>query len=137
MTDGELKKILTDAKTIAVVGASNNPERPSYGVMKVLIAAGYRVIPVNPKESEILGLRVAPSLAAIPEPVDIVDVFRRSEDTPGIAEEAVKIGAKVLWLQLGVESEEAAAKARAGGLEVVMNRCIAATRQRLFQPPVE
>ncbi len=131
MTDPELKKILDETRTIAIVGASSNPERASYGIMKILLDAGYRVIPVNPKETEVHGVTAAPSLSAITEPVDVVDVFRKSEDTPAIADEAVKIGAKVLWLQLGIENEEAATKARAGGLQVVMNTCMGATWKRL------
>jgi predicted CoA-binding protein len=133
MSDDELKKILTETKTIAVVGASSNPEKPSHGIVKTLLAAGYRVIPVNPKETEVLGQKAVGSLSEIGEPVDIVDVFRKAEDTPAIADEAVKIGAKVLWLQLGIENEEAAAKARAGGLTAVMNTCIGATWKRLFK----
>lgn len=133
MTDEQLKKILDDSRTIAIVGASSNPERPSYGVMKILLDAGYHVIPVNPKETEVLGVKAAPSLSAITEPVDVVDVFRKAEDTPAIADEAVKIGAKVLWLQTGVSNDEAAAKAKAGGLEVVMNTCMGSTWKRLHR----
>lgn len=133
--DQDLIKILTDAKTIAIVGASANPERPSHGIMKRMLAAGYHVIPVNPRETEVLGQRAVASLAEIHEPIDIVDVFRKSEDAPGIADEAVQAKAKVLWLQLGVESEDAAAKARAGGLTVIMNACIGATHARLHVPP--
>ena len=101
-SNDELKQILTSAKTIAMVGASGNPDKASHGIMQKLQSVGYKVIPVNPKETEILGERAYPSLLDIPEPVDIVDVFRRSEDTPGVADDAVKIGAKVLWLQSGV-----------------------------------
>lgn len=132
MTDAELKKILDETKTIAIVGASGNPDKPSYGIMKTLLDAGYRVIPVNPKEKEIHGVPAVASLAEIGEPVDVVDVFRKAEDTPAIADEAVAIGAKVLWLQLGISNDEAAAKARAGGLQVVMNTCIGATWKRLI-----
>lgn len=134
-TDDEMREILVEAKTIAIVGASNNPERPSYGIMKRLLDAGYRVIPVNPKETEVLGQRAVASLSDITEKVDIVDVFRRSEDTPPIADEAVKIGAKVLWLQLGVTNDDAAARALAGGLTVIMNTCIGATHRRLQIQP--
>jgi predicted CoA-binding protein len=133
--DDALRGILTDAKTIAMVGASNNPDRASHGIMKQLLAAGYRVIPVNPKESEVLGQRAVASLTDIEEPVDIVDVFRKSEDTPPIADEAAKIGAKTLWLQLGVASEETAARALKAGLGIVMDTCIGATHARLRIPP--
>ena len=129
--DPELKQLLTDATTIAVVGASSNPEKASYGIVQKLQKAGYRVIPVNPRETEILGERSYPSLADVPGLIDIVDVFRRAEDTPGIADEAVTIGAKALWLQTGIVSEEAAARARAGGLVVVMDACIGATHSLL------
>ncbi len=130
-SDHELKDILTHAHTIAIVGASSNPERASYGIMEKLQHDGYKVIPVNPRESEILGEKVYPSLAEIPVKVDIVDVFRRAEDTPAIADEAVQIGAKTLWLQSGIASEDAAKRAKAGGLHVVMDACIGATHSML------
>lgn len=130
-TDNELRTLLSTSHTIAVVGASSNHDRPSYGVMKILMGAGFKVIPVTPREPRILGRTTYPTLADIPEPVDIVDVFRRAEDTPAIADEAVKIGAKALWLQLGITSEEAATRARAGGLAVVMDLCIGKTTLRL------
>lgn len=133
MTDPELKKILDDAKTIAIVGASANPDKPSYGVMKTLQDAGYRVIPVNPKETAIHGVPAVASLADVTVPVDIVDVFRRPEDTPAIADEAVKIGAKVLWLQLGISNDEAGARATSGGLTFVQDTCIGATWKRLHR----
>jgi predicted CoA-binding protein len=134
-TDDELRALLTSARTIAMVGASANPERPSHGIMKQLLGAGYRVIPVNPKETEVLGQPAVASLADIAEPVDIVDVFRRSEDTPAIADEAVALGAKALWLQLGVSNDDAAARATAGGLTVIMNKCIGATHRALRIAP--
>ena len=133
-SDPELKQLLTDATTIAVVGASANPEKASHGIMQQLQRAGYRVIPVNPKEAEILGERSYPSLIDVPERIDIVDVFRRAEDTPGIADEAVTIGAKALWLQSGIVNEDAAARATAGGLTVVMDACIGATHSQLGVP---
>jgi predicted CoA-binding protein len=123
-SDAELKQLMVDAATIAVVGASNNPERASHGIMRKLQSVGYHVIPVNPRETEVLGEHAYPSLLDIPVPIDIVDVFRRSEYTPSIADEAVKIGAKALWLQSGIENEEAAARAKAGGLMVVMDTCL-------------
>jgi len=133
-SDQALKQLLTDATTIAMVGASSNPDKASHGIMQKLQRAGYRVIPVNPKETEILGERSYPSLVDIPERIEIVDVFRRAEDTPGIADEAVTIGAKALWLQAGIVSEEAAARAKKGGLIVVMDLCIGATHSLLRVP---
>ena len=130
-TESELKELLERASTIAIVGASSQPAKPSHEIMQKLLAAGYRVIPVNPRETEVLGQRAHASLETIVEKVDIVDVFRRAEDTPPIAEEAVKIGAKVLWLQSGISSEEAAEKAKAGGMTVVMDLCIGSTHSRL------
>src|SRR3954464_12239043 len=132
--DQELKQLLTDATTIAMVGASSNPEKASHGIMQKLQRAGYRVIPVNPKESEILGERSYPSLLDVPERIDIVDVFRRAEDTPSIADDAGKIGAKALWLQTGISSDDAAARAEKGGLKVVMDACIGATHAMLGIP---
>jgi uncharacterized protein len=133
-SDDELKALLTNATTIAMVGASSNPDKASHGIMQKLQKAGYKVIPVNPRESEILGERSYPSLIDIPERVDIVDVFRRAEDTPTIADEAVTIGAKALWLQTGIVNEDAAARAEAGGLKVVMDLCIGATHSLLQVP---
>ena len=125
--DEALRDLLASARTIAMVGASANPHRPANGVMKFLLRRGFHVVPVSPSEREILGEKAYPSLAAIPDAVDIVDVFRRAEATPAIADEAVAIGARALWLQLGIVSEEAARRAAAGGLTVVMDRCIAET----------
>ena len=130
-TDDELRAILSTSRTIAVVGASSKRDRASHGVMKILMAAGFNVIPVTPREERILGRTSYPTLADIPEHVDIVDVFRRAEETPEIADEAAKMGAKVLWLQLGIASEEAAARARAAGLTVIMDLCIGKTTSRL------
>ena len=134
-SDAELKQLLTDATTIAVVGASSNSDKTSHGIMQKLQSVGYRVIPVNPHETEVLGERSYPSLIDVPERIDIVDVFRRAEDTPEIADEAVTIGAKALWLQTGIVSEDAAARARAGGLTVVMDACIGATHSLLRVAP--
>ena len=133
-SDDELKQLLTDATVIAMVGASSNPDKASHGIMQKLQSVGYRVIPVNPRETEILGERSFPSLLDVPERVDIVDVFRRAEDTPGIADEAVTIGAKALWLQTGIVNEDTAARATAGGLMVVMDACIGATHSLLRVP---
>jgi predicted CoA-binding protein len=130
-----LKRLLVDARTIAMVGASSSPERPSNGIMRRLLAAGYHVIPVNPNETEVLGQRAYPSLEAITEPVDIVNVFRRSEYTPPLADDAAKIGAKAIWLQLGVANEDTAKRAKDAGLIVVMDKCIGATHLALGIPP--
>jgi len=132
--DAELRRLLTDARTIAVVGASSSPDRPSHGIFGRLLAAGYRVIPVNPNESLVQGQKAYASLRDIPEPVDIVDVFRRPEHTPAIADDAVAIGAKVLWLQSGIWNDEAAVRAGAAGLVVVMDECIGVAHSRLRVP---
>jgi len=127
-----LRHILREAKVIAVVGLSADWFRPSYFAAKYMQEHGYRVIPVNPKYPEILGEKCYRSLCDIHQPVDIVDVFRKTADVLPIAEDAVKIGAKVLWQQLGVRNEEAAAKARAAGLQTVMDRCVKIEHGRLF-----
>ncbi len=121
--DDLITRILSESHTIAVVGLSPDPERDSYEVAAYLQAHGYRIIPVNPNAAEILGERCYAALRDIPEPVDLVDVFRRPEATPAIAAATVAIGAKALWLQLGIVNNEAAAIARAGGVDVVMDRC--------------
>ncbi len=121
--DHSIDRILA-MSTIAVVGISPKEERASNEVARYLLEHGYRIIPVNPVQEEILGLKCYPNLAAIDEPVDVVDVFRRPEHCPPIAEEAVAIGAKALWLQLGIVSDEAARVAAAGGLLVVMDHCL-------------
>jgi len=133
-TDDELRQLLTDATTIAMVGASSDPKKASHGIMHKLQRAGYRVIPVTPKEREIHGERTYASLRDVPMRIDIVDVFRRAEDAPAIADDAVAVGAKALWLQTGIVSEEAAARAKKGGLVVVMDACIGATHSRLQIP---
>lgn len=131
-TDTRLKELLEQARTIAVVGLSANEERPSHGVARYLKKQGYRVIPVNPAVQEVLGERAYAALEDIPEPVDIVDVFRKSEDVPPIAESAVKIGAKVLWQQEGVTSEEAANIAAKAGMEVITDCCIKIAHRKLL-----
>ena len=130
----ELRKLLTEARTIAMVGASSSPDKPSNGIMRKLQSAGYRVIPVNPRETEVLEQKAYPSLRDIPEKVDIVDVFRRAEDTPAIADEAVAIGAKAIWLQSGISNEETARRAQAGGLLAVMDACIGVEHSLLQIP---
>ena len=126
-----IEEMLREAKTIAIVGLSGDPEKPSHGIAKALQHYGYRVIPVNPKETEVLGEKAYAGLGEIPMKIDIVNVFRRAEQTPPIAAEAVAIGAKVLWLQSGIVNEEAAVIARAGGLAVVMDRCIMVEHRKL------
>jgi predicted CoA-binding protein len=133
--DTEIRQLLASATTIAVVGASSNPERPSNNVMRRLQQLGYRVIPVNPNETQVLGEKAYASLADVPISVDIVDVFRRAEYTPAVADDAVKVHAKTLWLQQGVWNEEAAAHAKAGGLTVIMDACIAVEVAVLQVPP--
>ncbi len=130
--DARLKELLVQARTIAVVGLSANEERASHRVARYLKEQGYRVIPVNPAVQEVLGEKAYAALEDIPEPVDIVDVFRKSEDVPPIAESAVKIGAKVLWQQEGITSEEAANFAAKAGLEVVMDCCLKLVHQKLL-----
>ena len=134
-TDDELKQIYADTKTIAVVGASNDPKKAGHNIPAYLQTQGYKIIPVNPKGGEMFGESVRTSLADIDEQIDVVDVFRPSEETPAIAREAVAAGAKVLWLQTGIQSEEAEKIARDGGLTVVMNTCMGATHRRLGLGP--
>ncbi|MBI4259964.1 MAG: CoA-binding protein [Actinobacteria bacterium] len=129
--DRELRALLGDARTIAVVGLSSKPWRESNSVARYLQARGYRIVPVNPKETEVLGERAYPSLLDVPDPVDVVDVFRRAEHAPEVARQAVRIGARALWLQLGIVSEEARRIAEEGGLEVVMGVCIRSEHARL------
>src|ERR1700761_5637192 len=133
-SDADLRHLLENTKTIALVGASPKPNRPSYGVMAYLQRSGYRVIPVNPVAAgtTILGETVYGTLVEIKEPIDMVDVFRRAEDTPPVAEEAVAAGAKSLWLQLDIANDEAAKIATEGGLDVVMDRCTAIEIGRLL-----
>jgi len=132
--DRDLAQLLASASTIAVVGASSNPDRSSYGITARLLQLGYTVIPVNPNETSVLGQKAYPTLSDVPVPIDIVDVFRRAEYTPAIADEAVKVRAGTLWLQEGVRNEDAAARAEAGGLTVVMDACIATVHAMLRVP---
>ncbi|HMM48189.1 MAG TPA: CoA-binding protein [Miltoncostaeaceae bacterium] len=122
----DIKDILTTYKRVAVVGASPKPDRPSHEVMEYLIAAGYDVIPVNPRAEEVLGIPCAKNLAeaAARGPLEIVDIFRRSEDIPPVVDEAIAAGAKVVWMQLGIRNAQAAATARAAGLQVVEDHCM-------------
>jgi predicted CoA-binding protein len=130
--DTGLSRVMTDCKTIAVVGMSVNEDRPSNRVARYLLSNGYTVIPVNPGPKEILGLTCYPDLALIPVPVDMVDVFRKPEDVEPIAAEAVRIGAKCLWLQLGVINEAAIALADKAGLDIVVDRCVKIEHARLL-----
>lgn len=127
----ELAQILSTYKTVAVVGLSSRPDRPSHSVPAYLQGQGYRIIPVNPTLSEALGERAYASLSEVPEAVDIVQVFRRSEDVPPVVVDAIAIGAKVVWMQAGIVNEPAAAQARAAGLQVVMDTCMGATHRAL------
>ena len=133
MEDRELRTLLGDARTVAVVGLSSKPHRPSLGVASYLQNHGYRIVPVNPNESEVLGERAYASLTDVPAepPIDVVDVFRRPEETPAVARDAVAAGAKVLWLQEGIVNDEAYRIADEAGLDVIMGVCIKKTKERL------
>jgi predicted CoA-binding protein len=131
-SDQTLKDILLSTKTIASVGLSSNPEKVSYGVGAYLLEQGFNVIPVNPTASEILGEKAYPDLESIPEEIDVVQVFRRPEDVPPVVDAAIKAGAKVVWMQLGIVNDEAAQAAKEAGLQVIMDRCMRAEHQRLI-----
>jgi len=126
-----IAEILQSARTIAVVGLSSKRYRPSYGVSEYMQRAGYRIIPVNPQETEVLGERCYPDLDAVPEAIDIVDIFRRAEYVPEIVEAAIRKGATTIWMQEDVVHEDAARRAREAGLDVVMDRCILKEHRRL------
>lgn len=130
-TDDEILEILTGAKTIAVVGFSSKPERPSHRVAKFLEDAGYRIYPINPNIEEALGEKVYASLEEVPAGIDIVDIFRASDKVLPVVEAAIRVGARVVWMQEGVVNEEAARKAREAGLKVVMDRCTMQEYRRL------
>jgi uncharacterized protein len=136
LPDGEkaaadtILEILKKYKTIAVVGLSSNPSRPSFGVTEYLHNAGYRIIPVNPNETEVLGEKSYARLEDVPERIEIVNVFRRSENVPPVVESAIRVGAKVVWMQLGVENAAGAERARAAGLIVVEDACILVEHRR-------
>lgn len=132
-TDTDLKRLFETVRTIAVVGCSPKPERPGHYVAKYLQDLGYRIIPVNPGQTEILGEKCYASLRDIPEPVDMVDCFRRAEDIPPVVEDAIAIGAKFVWMQLGIVNEEAAKRALEAGIEVVMDQCPKIDYPRLFR----
>ncbi|HEY7303126.1 MAG TPA: CoA-binding protein [Bryobacteraceae bacterium] len=132
MSDREITEILRSAKTIAVVGLSSKPGRASFGVSRFLQRQGFRVIPVNPNEKEVLGEHAYPSLTQVPVPIDIVNIFRRPARVPGVVEDALQKGARCIWMQEGVINEEAARRAEAAGIPVVMDRCILKESARLL-----
>jgi predicted CoA-binding protein len=133
-TDDEIRDLFNSAKSIAVVGLSSKRNRPSFGVARFLLSAGYRIIPVNPNETEVHGEKTYASLDDIPKDirVDIVDIFRRSEEVPEVVEAAIRIGARAVWMQEGVVHEAAAARARKAGLFVIMDHCILKEHRRLM-----
>ncbi len=132
-TQADLAALLRSSRVIAVVGLSNSPLRPSHGVAEYLQHRGYRIIPVNPREAEVLGEKSYPDLDQVPEKVDIVDIFRRSEFVAPVVEAAIRIGARAVWMQEGVVHHDAAARAREAGLVVVMDRCILKEHLRLLR----
>ena len=133
-SDKAMKEILLSARTIASVGLSSNQEKESYWIVSYLKEQGYRIIPVNPTATEIMGEKVYPDLESIPDKVDVVQVFRKPEDVPPVVDSAIKIGAKVVWMQEGIRHEGAAQKARDAGLQVVMDACMRATHRSLIGP---
>src|SRR5215207_7162190 len=130
--DQMLKDILLSAKTIASVGLSSNRAKESCGIVEYLKGQGYHIIPVNPTTSEVLGEKAYPDLTSVPEKIDVVQVFRKPEDVPPVVDDAIRAGAKVVWMQEGIVNEEAAQKARAAGLQVVMDACMRVTHRRLI-----
>lgn len=132
MTDEQLKRILEGARVVATVGLSANPGKPSHAIPRYLMEQGYRVIPVNPTITEVLGEKAYAELTDIPDKVDVVQLFRPSEAVPPFVDQAIQIGAKVVWMQEGISNEDAAATARAAGLEVVMDRCMKVEHRRLI-----
>jgi len=130
--DRTMRDILLSTKTIASVGLSSNTEKESYWIASYLKDQGYHVIPVNPTATEILGEKAYPDLESVPEKIDVVQVFRKPEDVMPVVEDAIKVGAKVVWMQEGIVNEEAAQKAREAGLQVVMDACMRATHRRLI-----
>ena len=127
-----LRRILLRSRTLAVVGLSAQWHRPSYFAAKYMRDHGYRIFPVNPRYDEVLGQRCYPDLRSVPEPIDIVDCFRKAEEIPAIADAAIAVGAKVLWMQLGIVDDESAQRASAAGLDVVMNRCVKIEHARIL-----
>jgi predicted CoA-binding protein len=132
MNDAQIAELLRQAKTIAVVGLSSNRMRASFGVSRFLQRQGYRIIPVNPNETEVLGERAYPSLQDVPEDLDIIDIFRRSEKVSEVVDQALQKGTRCIWMQEGIVNHAAAQKAESGGIPVVMNRCILKELARLL-----
>ncbi|MBI4199960.1 MAG: CoA-binding protein [Chloroflexi bacterium] len=132
MNDQRIRELLEATRTIASVGLSSNPERPSFGVASYLKKQGYRVIPVNPGVERLLGEQAYPDLLSVPDKIDVVQVFRRSEDVPPIVQQAIQVGARAVWMQEGITNEAAAREARAAGLQVVMDRCMREEHRRLL-----
>jgi uncharacterized protein len=132
VNDAEIKEILLSARTIATVGFSTNPERPGYYVPEYMMLKGYRVIPVNPLINEVQGQKAYPDLLGIPDKVDLVQIFRPPAEAPAIVEQAIKIGAKVIWMQIGATNRDAAAVAQTAGLSVVMDKCMMIEHKRLI-----
>ncbi len=128
----EIRALLLRVKNIAVVGLSPQPDRPSFGVSQVMQTAGYRIIPVRPGITEVLGEKVYPDLASVPEPIDLVDVFRKAEDVDAVVDEAIALKLPAIWIQLGIINEAAAERARAAGMFVVMNKCLKVEWRRVF-----
>lgn len=133
-SDKEMKEILLTTKVIASVGLSGNQQKESYGIAAYLKAQGYQLVPVNPTATEILGEKAYPDLEAVPVKIDVVQVFRKPEDVPAVVEDAIKVGARVVWMQEGIVNEDAAKRAREAGLQVVMDACMRATHRRLIGP---
>ena len=136
-TNADIDRVLAKYHVVAMVGASDNPERPSHRVASFLKDHGFRVIPVNPNLDSVAGEKAYPDLASIPEPVEVVDIFRRPEDVPPVMEQAIAIGAEVVWMQEGVVNEKAAARAREAGLTVIMDHCMRKELIRLLGLPDE
>jgi predicted CoA-binding protein len=132
VSDAEMTRLLKEAKTIAVVGLSSNPMRPSFGVSRFLQRQGFRIIPVNPNETEVLGERAYPSVKDVPEPIDIVNIFRRPARVPEVVDDALQKGVSCIWMQEGVVNPEAAAEAEKAGMSVVMDKCILKELARLL-----
>ena len=126
------EEILNRYKTVAVVGLSSNPERPSHRVARYLKEQGYRIIPVNPRETEVLGEKCYPDLCAVPEPIEVVDIFREAKAVPRVVAQAMYVGAKVIWMQKGIVHQAAAARARQAGMAVVMDRCMMKEHRRIM-----
>lgn len=131
--DEEVVEILKSAKTVAVVGISHKEDRDSHKVAKYLKEHGYKIIPVNPKYKEVLGEPCYPDLKSVPDKIDVVDIFRRVEEIPGVVDEAIQVGAGTVWMQLGLVHNESAEKAKQAGLKVVMNKCMKIEHQRLIE----